>query len=179
MCACKCHVKSPYFFQWSEKGYAPLQLYRWSVCEFRKDEWSPWSFYSELVMTRCWSMCVNSCWCICCLDNRIYTHVGQLCSVGVMTLGTRASAGINQGGSVEGTKSSSVRFLELACLMACGDLGSWDCGWQSVSGCDLGSFSWRQLLKEKRKSQATDTHLKSRNVKGKGENAFTEADPSG
>lgn len=61
--------------------------------------------------------------------------------VGVMTLGTMASAGVNQGGSVEGTKSSSVHFLEPACVMACGDLDLWDCGWQSVSGCDLGSFS--------------------------------------
>lgn len=33
-----------------------------------------------------------------------YTHVGQLCSVGVITLGTIASAGINQGGSVEVNK---------------------------------------------------------------------------
>lgn len=70
-----------------------------------------------------------------------YAHVGQLCSVGVMTLGTMASAGVNRGGSGEGTKSSSVRFLESVCVMACRDLDMWDCGWQSVSGCDLESFS--------------------------------------
>lgn len=58
-----------------------------------------------------------------------------------MTLGTRASAGVNQGGSVEGTKSSSERFLQPACVMACGDWDVWDCGRQSVSGCDRGSFS--------------------------------------
>lgn len=70
-----------------------------------------------------------------------YTHVGQLCSVGVVTLGTMASVGVNQGGSVEGAEPSSVSFLESACAMAGGDLDWWDCGWQSVSGCDSGSFS--------------------------------------
>lgn len=33
-----------------------------------------------------------------------YTHGGQLCSVGVITLGTITSAGVNQGGSVEVNK---------------------------------------------------------------------------
>lgn len=67
--------------------------------------------------------------------------MGQLCSVGVMTLGTMASAGVNQSGSVEGTKCISMCFLESVCVMVYGDLDMWDCGWQSVSGCDLGSFS--------------------------------------
>lgn len=33
-----------------------------------------------------------------------YTHVGQLSSVGVITLGTIASAGVNQGGPLEVSK---------------------------------------------------------------------------
>lgn len=70
-----------------------------------------------------------------------YTHVGQLCRVGVITLRTIASAGVNQGGSVEGNKSSSVHFLESGCVTACRDFGLWDCGWKSVSGCDFRSLS--------------------------------------
>lgn len=70
-----------------------------------------------------------------------YARAGRPRTGGVTTLGTAALAGVNQGGSVQGTKSSSLHFLESACVMACRDLDMWDCGWQSVSGCDWGSFN--------------------------------------
>lgn len=43
-----------------------------------------------------------------------YTRVGQLCSVGIITLGTIASPGINQGGSVEGNKVQQCAFPRIS-----------------------------------------------------------------
>ena len=71
-----------------------------------------------------------------------YTYVGQLCSVGVVTLGTVASAGVNQGGSVEGNEVQQRVLPGIpVCVPAWRDFDVWDCGWQSVSGCDFGSLN--------------------------------------
>lgn len=55
--------------------------------------------------------------------------MGQPCSVGVVALGSTASAGGNGDGSVERAEPGSVSILESATAS-----GPWDCGCQSASG---------------------------------------------
>jgi len=62
----------------------------------------------------------------------VYTHVGQLCGVCVITLKSITSAGVNQGGSVEVNKVHQCAFPE---IIMCDCTKGFGCVVLQLAGC--------------------------------------------